>query len=146
MLDPDQMILVVQGDATPADIYLRFLQEKPGSWRFAGADWVAIYNHPRRHEVDRSTGKPFLRVSSQGDRGSDVDSEIEDWFDLTQPGFEPAFSFPVQGYQQRFGFGISRRIVGSISAKKNLINVVLDVHFEGSDNNGKYDLGTILFT
>ena len=146
VLDPDQMILVVQGDATPADIYLRFLQEKPGGWRFAGADWVAIHNHPRRHEVDRSTGKPFLRVSSQGDRGSDVDSEIEDWFDLTQPGFEPVFSFPVQGYQQRFGFGISRRIVGSISAKKNLINVVLDVHFEGSDNNGKYDLGTTVYS
>jgi len=142
VLHPDQIILIVQGDATPADIYFRFLQEKSGSWRFAGAFWAAIHNHPRRHEVDRSTGKPFLRVSSQGLRGSDVDSEIEDWFDLTQSGFDPVFSFTVQGYQQRFGFGISRRIVGTIIAQKNAIDVVLDVHFEGSDNDGKYDLGT----
>ena len=34
-------------------------------------------------------------------RGSDVDSEEETWFDLTQPGFEPVFSFPVRGHQRR---------------------------------------------
>ena len=130
VLDPDQVILIVQGDFTPADLYLRFLQEKAGSWRFAGAVWEAIHNHPRRHEVDRSTGKPFLRVSSQGVRGSDVDSEIEDWFDLTQPGFDPVFSFPVNGNQHRLGFGISRTIVGTISAEKNSIRVSLEVRLK----------------
>jgi hypothetical protein len=141
VLDPDQIVLVIQGDATPADVYVRFLQEKTGTWRFAGTFEAFIHNHPRRHEVDRSTGQPFLRVSSQGLRGSDVDSEIEDWFDLTQPGFEPIFSFPVEGHQQPVGFGISRRIVGTINTKQDEIDVTLQVHFSATNSEHDLSLG-----
>jgi len=137
VLDPDQIILLIQGDTRPADIYLRFLQEKTGTWRFTGAHEAEIHNHPRRHEVDRYGGHPFLRVSSQGLRGSDVDNEIEDWFDLSQPGFEPVFSFPVQGRQQRLGFGIGREIFTVLIGKRDEIDAVLEVHFSGAG----HDLG-----
>jgi hypothetical protein len=53
---------------------------------------------------------PFLRISGQGASGSDVDSEIETWFDLTQTGFEPVFRYTVQGSENRMGVGVSRRI------------------------------------
>jgi len=131
VLDPDQVILVIQGDSTPTDIYLRFMQEKNGNWRFAGAHQAFIRNHPRRHEVDRSAGKPFLRISAQGISGSGVDSEIDNWFDLTQPSFESVFSFTVQGYQQAIGFRIGRKIFGIATQERDAIDVLLEVHFEG---------------
>jgi len=83
ILNPDQTILVIHGDFASEDIYLRFFQEKGRLWRFGGAYASYIKNHRRRHEVDRSSGTPFLRISSQGVRGSDVDSEMEYWI-LTQ--------------------------------------------------------------
>ena len=131
VLDPDQVILVIQDDSTHIDIYLRFIQERDGNWRSAGVHQTFIRNHPRRHEVDRSAGKPFLRISAQGISGSGVDSEIEDWLDLTQPGFEPVFSFTVQGHQQPVGYRIGRRIFGYATAEKDAIDVVLEAHFEG---------------
>jgi hypothetical protein len=131
VLDPDQVIVLIQGDLTPADVYLRYLKEKTGRWHFVGAHESYVHNHPRRHEVDRSTGKPFLRISSQGIRGSDVDSEVENWFDLSQPGFEPVFSFTVQGNQRRV-FGIGRRIFQTAVADKDTLDVVLQVEYFGA--------------
>ena len=141
VLNPDQAILLVQGDATPADIYIRFMHEKNGSWKFAGLQQAFIHNHPRRHEVDRSSGVPFLRVASQGIRGSGVDSEVEDWYDLTRPEFEPVFSFIAQGHQSRLNFGIGRKVFGYLTAGKNVIYATLEVHFSGMDSNGEHDLG-----
>ena len=129
VLDPDQTILLIQG--TPADVYLRFLSEHAGAWRFAGVHEAYIRNHPRRHQIDRSTGKPLLRISRQGVYGSGLDSEVEDWFDLTEPGFKPVFSFSVQGHEERYGLGISRSVAGTLIAGKDEINVVIDVQFSG---------------
>ncbi len=137
----DQAIVLVQGDATPADIYIRFLQTKDESWTFSGIQSAQIHNHPRRHEVDRSTGTPFLRIASQGIRGSDVDSEFEEVYDLTQPGFEPVFSFTVQGHQQRLGFGMSRKIFTYLSLGNDAIDLTLEVHFSGVDASGEHDFG-----
>lgn len=141
ILEPDQIIVLVQGESTPFDVYLRFMQEKAGAWRFSGVYGAIIHNHPRRHEVDRSSGKPFLRVSSQGVRGSDVDCEMEDWFDLTQPGFEPVFAFPVQGHQGRIG-GIGRDITATLIAQADTIHAVLAVQFSG----GGHGLGYCQYT
>jgi hypothetical protein len=142
VLNPDQAILLVQGDATPADIYIRFLQEKDGSWRFSGVQEALIHNHPRWHEIERSTGTPFLRIHSQGARGSGIDSEIEDWYDLTQPGFDPVFSFTVDGYEQGFDFAISRKFSATIiAAQRDSLDVFLEVHFTGEGSGGGYNLG-----
>ena len=114
VLDPDQVILQIIGDITPADIYLRFLKQRDGGWKFAGAHEAYLHNHPRRHEMVRNSGTPFLLISSQGLRGSDVDSEIESIFDLTRPGFDPVLTYIVTGHQQRLDPGISRRIQGTL--------------------------------
>jgi hypothetical protein len=139
VLNPDQVILLLKGDATPADIYLRFLQQKNGGWRFSGAFWDLIQQHKRRHEVDRSTGKPFLVVSADGIHGSGVDEEVECWFDLIQPEFQPALCFPLEGYQRRFAFEISRKIRGSMLAgsKNDEISGSLDVSFLAWDERGE---------
>jgi len=134
VLDPDQVIVLIQGDATPADIYLRFMRGDAGTWRFAGAHPAFIHNHPRRHEVARFGGKPFLRVSGQGVSGSDEDSEVEDWFDLSQPGLTPVFSFPVQGNQRRLGFGIGRRVFTYLNGSADRIDVTLEVQFMAFDH------------
>jgi hypothetical protein len=142
VLDPDQEILLVQGDLTPADVYIRFLKQKNGAWKFSGVQGAQIHNHPRRHEVDRSSGTPFLRISSQGVRGSGIDSEIENWYDLTQPGFEPVFSFTSQGYKRWPEFGIGRKVSAYLSAQKNSIDVMLAVEFNAMDDDGEIPLGS----
>lgn len=141
VLNPDQEILLVQGDATPADIYIRFFKEKNGAWKFSGVQGAEIHNHPRRHEVDRSTGTPLLRIASQGVRGSGVDSEIENWFDLTQAAFKPVFSFIVNGSERRLDFGIGRQVFAYLDSGKDFIDVTLEVHFIGFDGQGEHDLG-----
>lgn len=145
VLNPDQAILLVQGDATPADIYIRYMQEKNGSWRFSGVQEAFIHNHPRRHEVERSSGTLFLRIASQEVRGSGVDSEAENWYDLTQLEFKRIFSFIVQGHQRRLNFGIGRKVFAYLSAGKNSIGINLEVQFSGFDSNGEHELGTATY-
>jgi hypothetical protein len=72
-------------------------------------------NHPHRHEVVHGRGdQVYLRVSTQGASGSDIDSEVEQWFDLVRPEFAAVLSLPVVGHEQRHGFGISRRFRSTI--------------------------------
>jgi hypothetical protein len=143
VLNPDQTIVLVKGDFTPADVYIRFMHEKNGSFKFSGMQGAEIHNYPRRHEVDRSTGVPFLRISVQGLRGSDIGSEIENWYDLTRSEFEPVFSFTVHGSQRRLMFGMSREISTVIIPNRDSIDVVLEVTLSGEDHRGSYSLGTL---
>jgi len=143
--NPDQAIVLVVGDSTPADAYIRYLKQPDGSWKFSGVQAAFIRNHPRRHEVDRSSGTPYLRVARQGIYGSDVDSEIEVWYDLSQPSFEPIFTFVSQGHQQRFAFGIGRTVFGVMQPAKYAIDVTLQVEFFGTDGYRQYSLGVELY-
>ncbi|HEX4232161.1 MAG TPA: hypothetical protein VHZ07_26070 [Bryobacteraceae bacterium] len=131
--NPDQVILIVQGDMPVYDVYLRFEKGSKGDWDFAGEYGVNIRNHPRRHEITRVRGTPFLRVSRQGVYGSGVDSEIEDWIDLTQPDFNPVFSFTVQGHDSEYASGIGREIYTIASPTRTGIDLILDVVFSGPD-------------
>ena len=106
-IEPPQAILAIQ--SWPIDIYLRF-QENKSMWQYTGAYTAIRKNYPSRYEVSRVGGKPFLRVSVQGANGSNWDSEMEEWFDLSQKTFEPAFEFTVQGREDRMGFGVSRSV------------------------------------
>jgi len=60
---------------------------------------------------------------------------VEDWFDLTQPDFEPVFSFTPDGSQGRWSMGVSRSIEAKCSFSQaagiERIEMVLSVHFEG---------------
>jgi hypothetical protein len=103
---PEQAILAVQTLAY--EIYLRFLRQGAG-WKFAGATDSYLKNHAGRHEITRIGEKTFLRISGQGASGSDWDSEVESWYDLSRLDFEPVFGFTVQGGENRFT-GISREV------------------------------------
>jgi hypothetical protein len=106
-VQPSQAILAIE--SWPVDIYLRF-QENQSMWQYTGAYTAFRKNYPSRYEVSRVGGKPFLRVSIQGANGSNWDSEMEEWFDLSQKTFEPVFGFTVQGTENRMGFGVSRSV------------------------------------
>jgi len=115
MFDPSQVILAVP--TPPEPLYFRFLQDASG-WRFAGLQHAIIKNHGERHEIGDVGKKRFLRTSRQGASGSDMDSEIETWFDLSRPDFESAFEFTVQGVDSRLGSGVTREVRASVSGSR----------------------------
>ncbi len=129
VLKPSQAIVALSG--WPESTYLRFLEDGSG-WRYAGLEDAIVKNYGRRYEISRIADKPFLRISSQGANGSDVDSEIESWFDLSLPDFEPVFEFTVQGSEIRFGVGISRWVHANALAAGESIEVDLEVLYSES--------------
>lgn len=107
LLRPSPAILVLSG--WPEARYLRFVED--GSrWRFAGTHLTFFKNYAERYEITRFGETPFLRISGQGANGSDIDSEMETWFDLTLSDFAPVFQFTVQGSENRMGIGVSRKV------------------------------------
>jgi hypothetical protein len=148
-LDPDQTILLIH-DSIPWDAYLRYPGTPSTGWRFAGA-YVPLRRYfEKRHESARVGSKPFLRISNQGASGSDIGSEIEDWFDLTQPDFKPAFSFSPQGWgldhiNEPAG-AVNHRYRASATVDEEgpgeSVSLLTEISFHARDNNGEYDLGS----
>jgi hypothetical protein len=126
VLNPSQAILVVV--AKPENVYLRFIADGVG-WRYAGHHISVKKNFGERYQISRMLGKTFLRVSSQGANGGDIDSEVESWFDLSLPDFEPVFEFTVQGSEIRFGVGVSRWVHATAAAAAESIEVDLEVRY-----------------
>jgi hypothetical protein len=112
VLSPDQAILIVQGEMLALrDVYLRYLRKPNGEWQFAGERTAFVKTYPRRHEVARLNGRPFLKIASDYSQiGSGLMQEVEDWFDLTQPDFEPVFSFTPRGSAAGFGLAVDRAV------------------------------------
>lgn len=92
-----------------------------------------VKNYGGRYEISRVGEKPFLRISSQGANGSDIDSETETWSDLTQSDFKPVFGFTVQGTEHRMGIGVSREIRATATYGGDIpsetINLDLEVRY-----------------
>jgi len=90
----------------------------------------------------RFAGKPFLEISVQGASGSGLASETAEWFDLTLPGFEPAFSFPVQGHNNLLPSAIGWQVQGDAMQERDsaveAIHLFLTVRFDfdGEDLSG----------
>jgi hypothetical protein len=133
VLKPSQIIIALSG--WPESTYLRFLEDGT-RWRHTGTHVAFRKNHDERYEISRFAEKPFLRVSGQGASGSNIDSEIETWFDLTQSGFEPIFRFTVQGWENRMGAGVSRRVRATASEGSDIpaetIHLDLEVRYASS--------------
>jgi len=112
VLNPDQQILIIQGELLQHnDVYLRYLRKSNGEWTFAGKRTAFVKEFPRRHEVVRLNGKPLLKIASDHSQiGAALVQEVEDWFDLTQPGFDPVFSFTPEGSYADFSFAVWRTI------------------------------------
>lgn len=137
VLNPDQEILIVQGNRLKrSDIYLRYLRKANGDWQFAGERRAFVNEYPRRHEVVRIDGKPFLKISSDHTQaGFALFQEVEDWFDLTRPDFEPVFSFTAQGSFEPFSEAVGRTVraqaYASQASGRETIDLILDVHYVG---------------
>lgn len=145
--DPDQVIVILERKYIGAG-YLRFQQDAKSAWRLTGQFEAYVKNHPVRHELFRFGGKPFLKVSMQGMSGSGLDSEFEDWFDLTLRSFEPVFGVTVQGFHMRVGFGPSSKLKTVVRSQVldggvEEIQVSAVVQFS---LRGEQDLGSETFT
>jgi hypothetical protein len=133
---PSQVILVIQSQ--PSDSYFRFRPTGP-KWRYAGSTSGLDKNYGRRYEIARMGGKPFLKTSSQGANGSDWDSELESWFDLSLEKFEPVFWFTPRGSEFRTGFGVCRDVRAFASeGMEGTIELDIEIRFSLL---GKIDLG-----
>lgn len=126
--DPDQVILVVEPTFGAHDIYLRYRHQKDGTWRWAGAYRAYIRNYPRVHETHRVAGIPVMRLNVQGTHGSGIGENLGEWFDLSQPGFQPAFRFPVEYYEDGLVMGFSRTQNSEVSwQRRDEIHVTLRI-------------------
>ena len=142
VVNPDQTILLAKG--LFGDLYLRYKRDLKGTWMLTGATSVEIRNYPRRHEIERAGGVPFLKISGQGYRGSDIDSEVEVWFDLSSANFKSIFSFSPQGASDFPAARLGRRYTGIASLTgRDSIAVTYDVVFYGGHEDQV--LGTLTF-
>lgn len=136
--NPDQAIVIVRsGDFSYTDEYLRYLRRPNRSWKFAGENSAPKRNGPSNHALVRLGAKPFLKISSNhSQNGVGVQQEVEDWFDLTLPDFEPVFSFTPDGSAGGFGFTIARamKAQSNFSQATGLerIDTTLNLRFEGT--------------
>jgi hypothetical protein len=152
-LDPDQTILHIH-DGAVWDTYLRYLGTPNSGWRFSGAFTPMFRYFPQRHETARVGNKPFLKISTQGVNGSDWGSEIEKWFDLTQPDFAPVFSFSPQGWGLDYLGGPpvirvnhSYHTYAYVDSNDpgETINLSIDISFKAGDDTSEYDLGSATY-
>ena len=152
-LDPDQTILHLR-NGFAWDTYLRYRGTPSTGWRFAGAYTAMFRYFEPRHESLRFGNKPFLRISTQGVNGSDVGSEIEHWFDLTEPDFKPVFTFSPKGWGLDHRGGpptvvLNHRYSESASIDEDQpgggIRLMIDVSFQATDDAGEYDLGSAYY-
>lgn len=94
-------------------------------------------------------GKPFLKISSNHTQnGAGIQQEVEDWFDLTQPEFEPVFSFTPDGSVSGIAFGVGRTIEARcfLSEPSGLerIDMTLQIRFDGMLDPGFDVQGSLL--
>ena len=136
--NPDQVIVIIRGgDLSYADEYLRYLRGPNRDWKFAGENSAYKRDGLSNHALVRLGTKPFLKISSDhSQNGAGIQQEIEDWFDLTLPDFEPVFSFTPDGSAGGFEFTIARAMKAqsnfSRAAGLERIDTTLNVRFEGT--------------
>lgn len=137
VLNPDQTIVIIRGGIFSYTLeYLRYLRIPKAGWQFAGENNAFQRNSPSHHKVMRLWNKPFLTISSDhSQNGMATQQVLEDWFDLTQPGFEPVLSVTVAGSESRFGFGVGRTTKATLMPSQSggiaRVTLILNVHFNG---------------
>ncbi len=117
VLHPYQMIEIVHDESGGAEAYFRFLPvEGEGSqhWRFAGA-FEPARGIRTEHRLVMFGNKPYLAITGQGMRGSNLSSQIEEWIDLTASDFRPVFSYTVRGEKKMPG-QISLVVTGTVAS------------------------------
>jgi len=128
--NPDQVILLVNA-TLPRDVYLRYQREESGMWQFTGKYYANVWDgNPHRRNIVRAGSTQFLVVSTHGGHGSDLDEEMQDWLDLSQPGLEPVFSHLVHGGERR-PYGYTLEMTGDAFASRTGITYRVRLFFTG---------------
>lgn len=107
-----------------------------GAWRFAGEASAIQRNGPSHYELRHFGIKPFFTITSdRSQNGVAVQQVLQNWFDLTQPGFAPVFSITLRGSESRFGFGVGRTIEAAPALAESrgieTFQVALSIRFKG---------------
>jgi hypothetical protein len=128
-----QRIVKIAGH--PSTVYIRYMQDAGGIWKLSGMFEAHTWNHPPRHEVsiDPANGRRYLRIASQGVRGSGVDEEVESWFDLASDTFSPLLTIPVAAHHDPPGAAIGRRLHAYVAIHRNTIEVTYEIHFSRNE-------------
>lgn len=99
--EPAQVLLLLRHELSGFETYLRFFPENAANgtvhWRFAGHFEPYVKYFPPTHKVAIIGTEPYLQVTGQGNAGTCLNTEVEDWIDLTRMNFEPVFSYTVKG-------------------------------------------------
>lgn len=116
VLDPLQMIVLLEHRASGFQVYVRYESAGTGRWRIAGAYSPFVKYFEPEHHMIRFGTKPFLIVTGQGYAGTGISSKIESWIDLSGKGMEPVLSFTSEGYDFPAPDGIAREVHGFVTA------------------------------
>ena len=108
---PEQTIVLLRHEPSHQEVYLRFLAEPPGGWRFAGHYQPRVANAPGEHRTVWLGEKPHLAVMDAA-----ASRKQETWLDLTQPEMRPVFRYTVEG--ESAGGPVSRRVRGKVVAQQ----------------------------
>ncbi len=142
--NPEQTILIVNA-SLPFDVYLRFEKGPAGEWRVSGKYYANVWDgNPHRHGIVRAGNTQFLLVSTHGAHGSDIDEEMEAWFDLSRSSFQPVFSYSLRGGENALGAGISREIEANALANSST-EIELRLNMYLSYSSGGLGLGRFEF-
>ncbi len=116
---------------------MRYFQQPDGGWKFAGVATAVLYDDfPRRHEVTRVDGNPFLIISNDLSQvGGGFSQRVEDWYDLTLPRLEPVFSFTAEASLDNYGNLIGRQIRATANPAGDTIDVTLNIAFTWTGRN-----------
>lgn len=129
VLRPDQAIVVIGADwVKVSDVYVRYVRAENG-WRLEGARMASrnTGNYPRRHGVVKVGGKPFFQIASdRGQNGFAMGQELEEWFDLTEGGFDPVFAYTHEGHFSPFGPAVGREVQATARGMGGLEDIGVD--------------------
>lgn len=101
------------------------------NWRFAGSYTPEAL--PVEHKIFQLGDEPILSIKEEPRGGTGLSMELEHWFDLTLPDFEPVFTFTTQGNVDGSILYIGRYVTGRATAKlvdgSEVIDLVSTIQF-----------------
>ena len=137
---PKQAIVVIEGEWHKE--FVRYTRQSDGSWQAEGTADAGV-RAPQDYKIDQTSRTPFFRYTYESIHGSGIFGVDEVWVDLTRPGFGGAFYLMLEGYEDRMGTGIGRKISTTVVERNDQVRstVHIDLTRRGllADASANYD-------
>lgn len=124
-----QVVLRLNWNGGFGAVFLRFDRQGRGPWRCLGSYEPSVKYFRPEHQVISLGGKSFLTVSAQGWSGSGLAVKTISGFDLSRPGFAPAFTYVAEGHVEEMCDLVSRDVQGHIVSLDPGASEVLHVRY-----------------